>query len=292
MVGVVSTKVLKVRIALAQIAYGDDESVADKTDRIVAALRAHPPVDGFVLPELWGPGAFNPHRWPDVAESIPGPLTGRFAQVARELGVWLHLGSLVETDGGRRYNTSVLMGADGEILNTYRKVHRFGFTSGEAQHISSGADIVTGTLPGAPEVPVGSGTPLRYGLATCYDLRFPELFRVIAARGCEVLLVTAAWPQQRLHAWRTLVQARAIENQCIVVATNTAGRHGKQTMAGHSMVVGPDGSVWAEAGEQEQWLVCELDVVSIAAIRRSFPVLADQRLTVAATMAPAPHPNS
>ena len=118
----------------------------------------------------------------------------------------------------------------------------------------------------------------RLGLATCYDLRFPEQFRLLLDAGAEVVLLVAAWPAKRVAHWRLLAQARAVENQSYVVACNTAGTHAGVPMGGHSIVVDPWGAVLAEAGEDEEVLVVDLDLDLVRATRTQFPVLADRRL--------------
>jgi predicted amidohydrolase len=116
------------------------------------------------------------------------------------------------------------------------------------------------------------------GFATCYDLRFPEMFRALLDAGAEVVLMPAAWPARRVHHWRLLTQARAVENQSYVVACNTAGTHAGVAMGGGSLVVDPWGEVVAEAGTDEDVLVVDLDLELVRSTRSSFPVLADRRL--------------
>jgi predicted amidohydrolase len=118
----------------------------------------------------------------------------------------------------------------------------------------------------------------RLGLATCYDLRFPEMFRALLDGGAEVVLMPAAWPAKRVYHWRLLTLARAVENQSYVVACNTAGTHAGVPMGGGSMVVDPWGDVLAEGGTGEEVLVADLDLELLRSTRESFPVLADRRL--------------
>lgn len=252
------------RAHVIQLAYGDAEPLADRTDRVAALVRAQQGADLVVLPELWPQGGFAYDRWADDAQSLDGPVVTAMREAARELGAMVHMGSIVERDeAGRLFNTSVLIGAGGEVLTTYRKVHLFGFGDGEPKLMTAG------------DGPVVHG---RLGLATCYDLRFPELFRLLLDRGAEVVLLVSAWPARRVAHWRLLAQARAVENQSYVVACNTAGTHAGVPMGGHSMVVDPWGQVVAEAGEDEQVLVADLDLDVVRSTRASFPVLADRRL--------------
>jgi predicted amidohydrolase len=253
-----------VRAHVIQLAYGDGESVADRTDRVAALVRAQPDADLVLLPELWPQGGFSYDTWEEQAEPVDGPVVTALRAAARDAGVMVHMGSIVERDeGGRLFNTSVLVGPDGAVLTTYRKVHLFGFGDGEPKLMTAGdGAVVHGT----------------FGLATCYDLRFPEQFRLLLDGGAEVVLLVAAWPAKRVAHWRLLVQARAVENQSYVLACNTAGTHAGVPMGGHSLVVDPWGTVLAEAGEEQEVLVVDIDPASVGTTRSSFPVLADRRL--------------
>jgi predicted amidohydrolase len=253
-----------VKVHVIQLAYGDDESLADRTVRVAGLVRGQVGADLVVLPELWPQGGFSYDRWQDEAQPVDGPVVESLRAAARDLGATVHMGSLVERDrDGHLFNTSVLVGADGGILTTYRKVHLFGFGDGEPKHMTAGdGPVVHGSL----------------GLATCYDLRFPEQFRLLLDGGADVVLLVAAWPAKRVAHWRLLAQARAVENQSYVVACNTAGTHAGVPMGAHSMVVDPWGTVLAEAGEDEEVLVADLDLDLVRTTRSSFPVLADRRL--------------
>jgi predicted amidohydrolase len=115
-------------------------------------------------------------------------------------------------------------------------------------------------------------------LATCYDLRFPEQFRLLLDAGARLVIVPAAWPAARVEHWRLLGRARAIENQMVVIQCNTGGSHGGVRMGGHSQVVAATGEVLAEAGDGEEILDVDVDLTEVAAWRQRFPVLADRRL--------------
>jgi predicted amidohydrolase len=234
-------------------------------------VRAQGGSDLVVLPELWPVGGFAADAWSDAAEPLDGPTADAMASAARDAGVWLHAGSIVERDpDGPIYNTSLLFSPGGELAHTYRKIHRFGFDRGEAVRMGAGEEIVTaGTEHGV------------LGLATCYDLRFPELFRGLLDAGAELLVVPAAWPAKRLDHWQLLARARAVESQVYVLACNDVGSNGGVPQGGHSVVVGPWGEVLAEAGDAEEVLVVDLDPTAVAKARESFPVLRDRVLGVA-----------
>ncbi|HET9945551.1 MAG TPA: carbon-nitrogen family hydrolase [Actinomycetes bacterium] len=252
------------RVHVIQLGYADDESPAVRTRRVADLVRAQEGADLVVLPELWPQGGFSYDRWEDEAEPIDGRVVEAMRAAARDLGATVHMGSLVERDAtGQLFNTSVLLGPDGATLATYRKVHLFGFGEGEPKLMSAGEGVV-----------VHEGL----GLATCYDLRFPEQFRLLLDAGAEVVLLVAAWPAKRVAHWRLLAQARAVENQSYVVACNTAGTHAGVPMGGGSIVVEPWGAVLAEAGADQEVLVVDLDPDLVRSTRSQFPVLADRRL--------------
>jgi predicted amidohydrolase len=249
---------------VVQLSYGDDETLDARVERVAANVRAQQGADLVVLPELWPNGGFAYETWEADAQRLDGPVVTALREAAADLGTRVHMGSLVERDEtGRMFNTSVLLGSDGAVLATYRKIHLFGFGEGEPKLMTPGDNVVVYD---------------RLGLATCYDLRFPEQFRRLLDAGAEVVLLPAAWPAKRVAHWRLLAQARAVENQSYVVACNTAGTHSGVEMGGGSIVVDPWGTVLAEGGTDEEILVADLDLDLLARTRSSFPILADRRL--------------
>ena len=267
------------KVSVIQVAYGDDESVPDRIARVADLVRAEAGRDLVVLPELWPAGGFDYRAWPERAQATDGPVAAAMAAAARDAGVTLHAGSIVERGAPEAegehglWNTSLVFSATGERLATYRKIHRFGFGEGEPRLMDAGADLVVVDVPVA-----GRDEPARVGLSTCYDLRFPELYRALVDRGAQVLVVPAAWPMARVAHWTLLGRARAVENQCVVVQCNTAGTHARHEMGGHSQVVAADGTVLAEAGEGQEVLRVDVDLDAVASYRDAFPVLADRRL--------------
>jgi predicted amidohydrolase len=269
------------RVAVVQLAYDDQEPAGERVDRVMALVRGLRGHDLVVLPELWHPTGFGYRRWASLAEPVDGPLVHAMARAARDAGVVLHAGSWIETNGVGRdgrglWNTSMVFGPTGDLLATYRKVHRFGFGEGEPVLLEAGVDIVVVDLPQPVSAPESPSVPT--GLATCYDLRFPEQFRLLLDAGAQLVLLPAAWPSARVEHWRLLGRARALENQCFLVQCNTSGTHAGHTMGGYSQVVDPWGAVVAEAGTDEEVLSVEIDLESVAKIRETFPVLADRRL--------------
>ncbi len=268
------------KVALVQLGYGDDETVADRVDRVAALVRAQRGHDLVVLPELWAPGGFAYESWESRADTAQGAVAAAMGAAARDAGVTLHAGSIVETssdgstgpEGKDLWNTSLVFGPDGALQASYRKIHRFGFGIGEPRLMEAGELVVT------TELPDGQGGTVTAGLSTCYDLRFPELYRAQLDAGAKVFVVPAAWPRKRVAHWTLLAHARAIENQCVVIAVNTAGTHSGHEMGGHSQVVMPTGDALAIAGLGEEVLSVDIDLGEVDRWRATFPVLADRRL--------------
>ncbi|MFF6907414.1 carbon-nitrogen family hydrolase [Streptomyces sp. NPDC012389] len=259
------------RASLIQIAVDPDESVEARRERAASLVVAQRGADLVVLPELWPVGAFAYTVFEQEAEPLQGPTHEVMAKAAAEAGVWLHAGSFVErAPDGTLYNTALVFSPDGERSAAYRKIHRFGFDKGEAVMMGAGDELVTVALP-----------QTTLGLATCYDLRFPEQFRALVDAGAETLVVSAGWPERRRAHWTLLAQARAVENQAYVLALGTAGTHADVPQAGHSIVVDPWGEVLAEAGAGEEVLTVEFDPAKVAATREQFPALKDRRLGLA-----------
>ncbi len=256
-------------MALVQLRVDDSEPVAERVDRVAGLLAGLTGAPHLVLlPELWPVGAFNLERVLAHAEPMDGPFCARMSAAARRLGSTLHAGSFAERHAGGVSNTSVVFGPDGSRLATYRKIHLFGFDAGEAVTLAAGTDQVL--------VPTALGPT---GLTTCYDLRFPELYRNLTAAGAEAFLVPAGWPTTRIEHWDVLARARAIENQTLLLACNAVGTNGGVRMGGSSVAIAADGTVLARAGEtDEQVLWVEIDVAQTAAWRGTFPALRDRRL--------------
>jgi predicted amidohydrolase len=246
-------------------------ATADRLVRDAAARGA----ELVVLPEKWSVlGAAE-----EMARGA-APLDGRFiswgCKIAAELGIDLVAGSVLEEVPGRtkRANTSVHVTPNGEILAVYRKLHMFdvevdGVIYAESRHEQAGDEVVTSELP--------DGT--RVGMSICYDIRFPELYRALGGEGAEVIVIPAAFTlaTTRDH-WEILVRARAIENQCFVVAANQIGTHAPgQRSGGRSMIVDPWGLVLASAADSETAIVADLDFDNLRQIRHRLPALTHAR---------------
>jgi predicted amidohydrolase len=258
------------RIASIQLAVRDDESKEARTDRALGMVADCRGADLVLLPEIWNTGYFSFDRYHEEAELLDGPLVVRAGELARSLAAYVHVGSFVEkTADGRFTNTSVLLDRLGGISAVYRKIHLFGFGSEETKVLAPGADVVT--------APTDFG---RVGLACCYDLRFPELFRRMVDEGAEFFLVCSAWPYPRLESWIMLNRVRALENEAFLVSSNCVGvTRGKQ-FVGHSMVVDPWGSVVAGSGDEETVVRADVDPAMVQRVRAVFPPLRDRVLKI------------
>ena len=266
------------RVACVQLNTADDKAAnVASAERLVRAAAA----DGarlIALPETW---AFKGRRAGILASAEPldGPSNAALARLAAELGVHILTGSHYEPTSGRDRvaNTSLLFAPRGETVAVYRKIHLFDAVSGgtpyrESSYLVPGKDLVTA------EIDV-DGPSVTVGLAICYDLRFPELFRSLALRGAEVLLVPSAFTHYTGAAhWEVLVRARAIENGCFVVAPNQTGYHlPERRCFGNSMIVDPWGTVLARMEEEVGSCVADLDLAAVAEVRAQIPSLANRR---------------
>jgi predicted amidohydrolase len=262
------------RVAAVQLNSTDDKPRnLEVAERLVADAAA----DGaelIALPEKW-----NLLGGGEVLETGAEPLAGTSIEAARgwarELGVHLLAGSIAERVEGseRLFNSSALIGPDGGVVAVYRKIHMFDVDVGGVSYRESDRE-----QPG-DEVVLASAGQLELGLTVCYDLRFPELYRILAVRGAQLLTVPSAFTEVtgRDH-WHVLVRARAIENQAFVLAPNQVGETPPEYRSyGHSLIVDPWGVVLAQAPDEECFVAAELDLERQRQIRAELPSLANRR---------------
>lgn len=250
------------KVACVQMAVVEGDKAAT-IEKACESIRRCQGADLIVLPEIWNIGFMSFDRYQGEAEDRSGPTLKAMSAMAREVKAYLHAGSLVEKEGGRYYNASYLLSPEGAILDCYRKIHLFGYNSRETQLLTPGRRVVV------VETPLGG-----IGMATCFDLRFPELFRRMVEAGTETFLICSAWPYPRLEHWLLLTRSRAVENQSYLVAANAAGINQGVQFVGHSMVVDPWGTVLAGAGDGETIVNSEIDRTEVRRARKQFPGLA------------------
>ncbi len=251
-------------LALAQtdIALGKLETNLRAAEDLVERAAAQG-VQLVLFPELWATGYAL-----DRLASLAHPLgEGPFAAMARwaqRYGLAVG-GSHLEATAEGVYNTLALYGPEGRLWGAYRKIHLFG-PMHEARFLTPGDRVGLASSPWGP-----------LGLAVCYDLRFPELFRLQAVAGARLLLVVAEWPQVRMDHWHILLRARAVENQAFVAAVNRVGRDQATVFGGGSSVVDPQGKLLARLAREPDLLVVTLDLQAADAVRRTFSPLQDRR---------------
>lgn len=263
---------MSLRVAAVQL-----NSTNDKARNLATAERLvrDAAADGaelVALPEKWNLFG-SADELADGAEPLDGPTLSACREWARELGVHLLAGSIAERGEEKAFNTSVLIGPDGSDLAVYRKIHMFdaevgGVAYRESERERGGEEIITAEVSG-----------FIAGLSVCYDLRFPELYRILAVRGARLLLVPSAFTLAtgRDH-WQVLLRARAIENQAFVLAPNQFGEAPPHHSSyGRSAIVDPWGVVLATAPDGERFVAADLDLGAQERIRESLPSLANRR---------------
>lgn len=264
-------------VALCQANCGED--VAANEAQVFGLLEESGAagVDLAALPEVW-PCQGSASQVRAAAEPLDGPRVGRLADAARRHRMWVHGGSVLERDGDRVFNTSVLLDREGNIVARYRKIHLFdadppgGVPSRESLLYSAGEEVVTA------ETEFG-----RVGLSICYDLRFPELYRRMAVMGAKILFVPAAFRHEtgRDH-WEVLLRARAIEDQAFVIAAAQWGTWGPDGLQrrnfGNSLVADPWGRILARAPDGVGVTLAELDLEEVGRVRGILPALRHRRL--------------
>jgi deaminated glutathione amidase len=263
-----------VRAAAVQLNSTEDKDrnleAADRLTRAAAADGA----DLVVLPEKFNLLGTHDHYLAG-AETLDGPTMQWARDTARELGVDLVAGSVAERREGREKlgNTSVHVGPDGEPKAVYRKIHMFDVEVGGQVYRESDSEE-----PGAEIVLSETADGLPLGLTVCYDLRFPELFRILAVRGARIIVLPSAFTKVTGQAhWEILVRARAIENQAFMLAADQIGRHaeGKESFGG-SLIVDPWGEVLARAPNEECFIAADLDLSRQDEVREKLPSLANR----------------
>jgi deaminated glutathione amidase len=267
------------RVAVCQMRSGDEVDANVAEARRLLEEAAAGGADLAVLPEFFpylGPSS----RLREIAETVPGGrVTDSLSATAREHEMWLVGGSVYELDGERLHNTAPLFDRAGDLVTRYRKIHLFDVQLDGEPPFRESANFTAGT-----ELVTHPVEDVRAGLAICYDLRFPELFRGLMTLGAELIVLPAQFQHRTGVAhWEVLLRARAIEDQCFVAAAAQWGEFGppqeRRRSHGHSMIVGPWGDVLVEAPEEGSgvWFA-DVDVGTIRRVRTELPALEHRRL--------------
>jgi deaminated glutathione amidase len=265
----------KTTVAAVQMVSSPDVDDNLATARRLLAEAAGKGAKLVTLPEYWPiMGMSDSDKVGHAEQPGQGPIQEFMAAQAREHGFWLIGGTLplVSGEAGRVLNTTLVYDPEGKPVSRYDKIHLFGFTRGEESY-DEARTIVPGEAVGSFEAPFG-----KVGLSVCYDLRFPELYRAMGELA--LIVVPAAFTHTTGMAhWEVLLRARAIENQCYVLASAQGGTHrnGRRTF-GHSMLIGPWGEVRGQLPEGEGVVVGEIDTGFLAEVRQSLPALKHRKL--------------
>lgn len=267
------------KLALAQfdIAAGKKGENIDRALERIREASDHG-ADLVALPEIFTVGYFAFDSYARTAESIDGPTLERIAEAARDNDIGILAGSIVEdlaesnadgvdvpaSDGYA--NTSVFFDTRGERRGVYRKQHLFGYDSAEADLLEPGESLPTIEFEG-----------FTVGMTTCYDLRFPELYRELVDAGATLVLVPSAWPYPRVEHWKLLPRARAVENLLYVATINGVGRFEAATLLGRSAVYDPWGTTVAAIGDEPGLVTVDVDPETVSRRRAEFEVLSDRR---------------
>ncbi|MBN2789845.1 MAG: hypothetical protein JXR69_06625 [Candidatus Delongbacteria bacterium] len=223
-------------------------------------------IDGIaVFPELFIPGykEENIYKWADKAEEV----IKKFSGLCKEKKTALILGTISTNDNGKRYNRSIFIDGNGEIIGHYNKTHLFKLLN-EDIYFTQGDDL-----------PVFEYKGWKIGINICYDLRFPESLRALYRKGADLIILPAAWPHARTDVFKKLCFARAIENQCYFVTCNRASYSTEHyTYAGNSMVIAPDGELLIECSELDDYKSAEIDIKNVIEYRKQITCLDDRRV--------------
>lgn len=244
-----------------------DYNVTHVKELIAHAMGQEPRPDMIVLPEDWSAGFSDEmfHHMKDFIEPVDGPSVTALKECAKQYSVWITAGSIgTEFEDGMR-NTTFLINRDGEIVGDYSKMHLYSDMDEDIPYLHGTKTEVFDTELG------------RLGFMICYDIRFCELSRIYALKGADMIIVTSDFPNPRVNHWRTLLTARAIENQMFIVACNRVGQSPMGSYFGHSIIIDPWGNILAEGGEEEEIVRGSVDLSVTKEIRGTIHMFRDRR---------------
>ncbi|RLA85658.1 MAG: carbon-nitrogen family hydrolase [Deltaproteobacteria bacterium] len=250
------------RIACVQMEVkGDKYANMAHAERLLLGLKG---ADLVILPEVWNIGYFSFDLYWKESETLDGETVRFISEMAKKLNAYILGGSMIRREGGKLYNTSLFVDNNGKLIATYDKIHLFGYGSREKELVSRGEGVRV------VETDIGV-----FGLSTCYDLRFPELYRIMVDKGAQMFLVVAAWPYPRLEHWLMFNRVRAIENCAFLASANCVGEGDGVRFCGHSMVVDPWGVIVASGGDEEAVIWAEVELEKVRQVRAESPALRD-----------------
>ncbi len=238
------------------------ENFQSAENLIETAMKEKP--DVIVLPELWTTG-YELTRLDEIADEGAAVSIRFLSQTAKKYHVNFVGGSVANKGKDGVKNTLLIINREGQLVHEYSKLHLFKLMD-EHLYLEAGNEKGLFVLENRT-----------FAGVICYDIRFPEWIRSHTVNGAEVLFVVAEWPAPRLAHWRALLIARAIENQCFVIACNRAGKDPNNQFAGHSLVIDPWGEVVAEAGEEEEILKAEIELDLVEKVRKQIPIFEDRK---------------
>ena len=257
---------MKLNIAIVQICIWDGEkerNLSNVLDILNSLSKLENLPDIVCFPELFTTG-FDLANVKKYAESIPGDTIKKISKISRNK--FIVIGSILESADDQFYNTAFILNKKGEIIGKYRKTHLFAIML-EKDFLSSGNEITSFILTELNN--------LRIGIAICYDLRFPELFRMQALDGAQIVFIPSEFPKPRRKIWKALIYARAIENQFFVVGVNRVGKGKSDDFFGYSMIT--NGEYIEHLGDAEEIKVFSIDLESLESIRKKLPLLKERR---------------
>jgi len=255
----------KLSVLQMDVAIGQPDENFRKVEQLLhQAVQADVKPDCIVLPEMWNTG-YALEQIHELADHNGERTKALISAFCKAHEVYVIAGSIAERRGDQIYNTIYVVDRTGEVMADYSKIHLFRLMD-EEKYLAEGNHIGTFEADG-----------VQAGMMICYDIRFPELARKLALSGAKILFVPAEWPNPRLHHWRTLLTARAIENQMYVVSCNRVGTSGTTEFFGHSMIIDPWGEVLAEGHSNEEILTATINLSLVDEVRRRIPVFEDRR---------------
>ncbi len=258
---------MKISIVQMDVVYGDPVKNGKKVESLVRKAAAGG-ADLILLPEMWNT-SYSFENIREIADVNGEKTEALIAPLAKKWGVNIVAGSVANISREKVFNTLFVFDRSGKRIAEYNKVHLFRLME-EHLYLSGGDSLCDFEIDGAP-----------CGAVICYDIRFPEIVRSLALRGCRVLFVPAQWPTSRIDHWRKLLMARAIENQMYIAACNRVGSMGDNDFSGHSMIIDPWGEIVGELADgTEGILEGEINLDDVDEIRRNIPVFQDRRPSV------------